>query len=130
MHKDSQKFMSDIVGKVRGIKPEDRLEDGSVEISVNDNDIKTILGKKVLRSNLKAKLEEDLNSAGLSAKVCVTDEMKIFYGWVMIGAIFLVMVVNLYFVLKFGIRNIGLIVTKWKNHIIGKKLETTDDLPS
>ena len=77
MHKDSQKFMSDIVGKVRGIKPEDRLEDGSVEISVNDNDIKTILGKKVLRSNLKAKLEEDLNSAGLSAKVCVTDEMKI-----------------------------------------------------
>ena len=60
----------------------------------------------------------------------VTDEMKIFYGWVMIGAIFLVMVVNLYFVLKFGIRNIGLIVTKWKNHILGKKMETKDDLPS
>lgn len=77
MHKDSKKFMDDIVGKVRKLDPSLRSEDGSVEISVDDEDIKAILGKKVLRSNTKERLSEDLKSAGLEAKVCPTNDMKL-----------------------------------------------------
>ena len=77
MHKDSEKFIEDIVEKVRKIKPGDRLEDGSVEISVADNDIKTILNKKVLRGNIKSRLEEDLKTAGLEAKIGVTNTIEI-----------------------------------------------------
>lgn len=77
MHKDSKKLMDDVIGKVRQLDPSTRAEDGSVEISIDDDDIKTILGKKVLRSNTKERLSTDLKEAGLEAKVCPTNDMKV-----------------------------------------------------
>lgn len=77
MHKDSKKFMDDIINKVRRLDPSLRDENGSVEISIDDEDIKTILGKKVLRGNTKERLSNDLRSAGLEAKVCPTNDMKL-----------------------------------------------------
>lgn len=65
MDKNSTTFMSVVIDKVRSIDPENRLEDGSVEVAVSDTDIKDILNKKVLRSTLKPRLEEDLESAGM-----------------------------------------------------------------
>lgn len=77
MTKDSKKFMDDIVGKVRKLDPAVRLENGSVEISVEDDNIKEILGKKVLRGNTKERLCKDLNDAGLEAKVCPTNDIRL-----------------------------------------------------
>ncbi len=77
MHNESKKFLEDIISKVKSIAPDDRLEDGSVEISVNDNDIKDILSKKVLRGSVKTTIEKDLITAGLDVKICANDDMKI-----------------------------------------------------
>jgi len=77
MHADSKKFMEDIINKVKLVKKENRLEDGSVEIKVADEDIKHILNKKVLRGNVKQRLSDDLQSAGINAQVCVTNDLKV-----------------------------------------------------
>lgn len=77
MHKDSEKFIEDIVEKVKQLSPDSRLEDGSVDISVTDDDIKSILNKRVVRGKLKTNLEADLNKAGLTAKIGATNLMEI-----------------------------------------------------
>lgn len=77
MHEVSRIFMEDVVEKLRAIKKEDRLEDGSVEVSISDNDIKGILNKKVLRSNVKQRISDDLNAVGINVKVCITNDLKV-----------------------------------------------------
>ena len=77
MNKHSIKLMNDVIEKVRKIEPEKRLEDGSVKVAISDNDIKHILDVKVLRSNVKPSIVEDLKTAGLDVKVGVVNDLEI-----------------------------------------------------
>ena len=77
MNKHSVKLMNDVIEKVRKIEPEKRLEDGSVKVAVSDDDIKHILDVKVLRSNVKPSIVEDLKTAGLDVKVGVVNDLEI-----------------------------------------------------
>jgi len=77
MNKHSVKLMNDVIEKVRKIDPNKRLEDGSVKVSVSDDDIKHILDVKVLRSNVKPSIVEDLKTAGLDVKIGVVNELEI-----------------------------------------------------
>jgi len=77
MNKHSVKLMNDVIEKVRKIEPKKRLEDGSVKVAMSDDDIKHILDVKVLRSNVKPTIVEDLKTAGLEVKIGVVNELEI-----------------------------------------------------
>jgi hypothetical protein len=50
-----------------------------------------------------------------------TAETRVIYGWIVVGAVFMVIGVNWYFVIKFGVRNVGIMVKRVMNRDLIRK---------
>lgn len=71
----SKVFLENIVSKAKTVDEEKRNSDGSLEIKISDNDIKSILERKRLRGGLKENLIKDLESANCKATTCDTNSL-------------------------------------------------------